>query len=183
MKVSEIWRFSNFGIETFLSSVKFFYCHITLLIVSLIPSTIRAFQMMNQNLPLWLEGVVGITRIFLFLLIVSFLGNIHIRELKHKDFWEKFAQTCSIQFKKSWPHGFFAQICVFIVLLYGLGNLLIILMSKIFILLLGAFEIYGSDTTALYNASVYFLKNMSVIPLSIVYILYMCGARPINKGQ
>lgn len=51
------------------------------------------------------------------------------------------------------------------------------LLSGLFEPTLELMGIQPVDSDAAYNASVYFLKNMSVIPLAIVYILVMCGAK------
>lgn len=177
MNISEVWKYSKIGIETFLTSIVFFYSHLTLILVSLIPSLIRSFQMWNADTPFWLEGIVLITRIFLFLLILSILSKVKISELKNKSFWDRFFQSFTNQLNKNWPYGFIAQIAAFIILLYGLGNLFIMLLSGLFEPTLELMGIQPVDPDAAYNASVYFLKNMSVIPLAIVYILVMCGAK------
>ncbi len=181
MKLTEILRFCKIGIETFLSSIQFFYGHMILLIISFVPSLIRAFQMWFQDTPLWLEVIVGLARVLLFLVIISIMSNHALSELRQKKCWEKIAQTCSLQFEKNWPYGFISQIFAFIILLYGLGNLLIVLFSSLVISALEWSGINITNPTALYNAWIYFLKNMSVIPLAIVFILKMCGMRATNS--
>ncbi|WP_251283885.1 hypothetical protein [Cytobacillus sp. AMY 15.2] len=136
--------------------------------------------MWTSDTHFWLEGIVGITRAFLFLLIISIMTGANIRELQHKSFWEKLANSCSNTFNKNWPYGFIAQITAFIVLLYGLGNGIIIIISALFIPFITWMGISPQDPNAAYNACVYFLKNLSVIPLAMVYILNICGVRSTN---
>ncbi|MBW8347899.1 hypothetical protein K0H71_00390 [Bacillus sp. IITD106] len=182
MVLSDIWRFGKLGLETFLSSLLFFYSYLSLLLISLIPSLIRAYQMFNVQTPVWSEVVVGLTRIFLILLMISILSKNHVIKLGKKEFWDRLAKSCSVQMKKNWPYGFISQIIVFIAILFGLGNLLIELIvrsSLIPIMEILGFKSY--DNTAAHNAYLFFLKNMSVIPLAIVFILKMCGVKPTNN--
>ncbi|MCM3718090.1 hypothetical protein [Fictibacillus phosphorivorans] len=101
-------------------------------------------------------------------------------ELRNKLFWEKLTHSWSIHFTKNWPYGVVAQIIVFIVILFGLGNVVIMLISLLFLSILEWMGIQPSDPSALYDACVYFLKNMSVIPLSLVYMLNIFGLRRSN---
>ncbi|MDY0404493.1 hypothetical protein P5G51_002885 [Virgibacillus sp. 179-BFC.A HS] len=182
MVLSEIWRFCKLGLETFLSSLLFFYSHLSLLLISLIPSVIRAYQMFNSQTPVWSEVVVGLTRIFLILLMISILTKNHVIKLGKKGFWDRLVKSCSVQMKKNWPYGFMSQFIVFIAILFGLGNLLIALIVRSS--LIPVIEILGFksyDYTAAHNAYLFFLKNMSVIPLAIVFILKMCGVKPTNN--
>lgn len=181
MKRSEVLRYRKIGMETLLTSIKFFYSHISLLCVSLIPSVIRAIQMLNPAAPFWLEGIVFITRCFLFVLIIIMMTKSKINDLRDKNFWDKLGHSASIQFQKNWPYGFLAQIIVFLVLLYGVGNLFIMLLSWLFSSNAGLIGIQSTDSNALYNACIYFLKNMSVIPLTLVYIVYISGLRPVKN--
>lgn len=178
MVLSEIWHNRKVGVETLLNSIKFFYSHLTLLLVSLIPSTIRAIQMLHEDTPVLLEGVVFITRIFLFIIIIIIMTKSNLHELRNKSFWDKITNSSANEFKKNWPYGFLAQIIVFVVFLFGIGNLLIVLFSHLFVEII---SFPSFDTDAVYNASVYFLKNMSVIPLTMVYIIYICGLKPNKK--
>lgn len=175
MGFAEVWRFSKIGLETCFTATKFFYSHFSLLFVSFISASIRAFQMLYEDAPFSLEGVVVLARCFLFILIISKLTGVKINKLKNKDLWDKLGKTWAVQFNKNWPYGFLSQIIVFLALLFGLGNLIITLLSRLFVTTLEFMDFPINDLDGAYHASVYFLKNMSVIPLTIVYMLYVCG--------
>lgn len=177
MKTNRVWAASKVGLETLLLSIQFFYGHLTLIIISLVPSLIRAFQMWNIDTSIWLEVIVELIRVALFLLMISLMTKNSIGVLRKKSFWLELSNRCSIQFKKTWPYVFVAQIIVFIVFLYGVGNLLIILISEIFIPSIGMLGVHPPNPTAAYNSCVYFLKNMSIIPIAFVFILKMCGVK------
>ena len=179
--ISKVWLSRKVGFETLRSSIQFFYSHILLIVVSLIPSIIRAIQMLNSDAPIWLDGIVWVTRCFFFLLVISVLARFRIKELRNKEVWDKISNSCSVQLKRTWPYGFSAQLIVFFIFLYGIGNLLIMLMSWLFISTLETMGIQVADFNAIYNASLYFLKNMTVIPLTFVYILNMIGFRSSNQ--
>ena len=109
------------------------------------------------------------------------LAKTSIKELRNKEVWDKISNSCSIQFQRNWPYGFLAQIIVFFIFLYGIGNLIIMLLSWFFISALEMMGIQVANLNATYNASLYFLKNMTVIPLTFVYILNMIGFRSTNQ--
>ena len=89
-------------------------------------------------------------------------------------------QKSSAVLQESWPWGFIAQFLVFLVVLYGIMNWIILffvgatLDSIIKILAIGEY-----DPEAARNAYLFFLKNMSVIPFSMVYMLKMFGIAPL----
>ncbi|ARA98188.1 MULTISPECIES: hypothetical protein [Geobacillus] len=181
MRISDVLKYGKIGLETFGASILFFYSHLSLLLISLVPSLSRAFQMLMDESPIWLEVIVTLTRVFLFLMMISLMSKSNLNELKEKQFWDKLMQSCSTYFNKNWPYGFISQMIVFIVLLTGLGNLLIILISGLFTSTLEWLDIKPAEPTAAYDACVYFLKNMSVIPLALVYVLKMCGVKPTDN--
>lgn len=177
---SQTNRFVKIGLETFLTSLYFFYSHGSLVLLSLIPSLTRAIQMWYSETPLWSEAIVGTTRVFLFLFIVTALTRSSLHQLKDNAFWNKLLQSCSRHFEINWPHGVISQIIAFIILLYGIGNGLIILASTLFISAMDTLGVNLADTAAAKDACIYFLKNMSVIPLAIVFILKMLGVKPVK---
>lgn len=184
MAIKKILDWSMEGINTFLSSVVFFYSHAELVLISLIPSLFRSFQMgHNLDTPLWMEFVVELTRIILFLLIVGRLSEVGVKKMFQKEFWNRLGNVCSIQIEKNWPHIFIAQLIVFIVILFGLMNLLIQLTVSISLsTFMDFFDIQNNYETA-YNAFLFFLKNMSVIPLSMVFVLKMSGIGSIENSN
>ena len=107
MKRSEVLRYSKIGMETLLTSIKFFYSHISLLCVSLIPSVIRAIQMLNPSAPFWLEGIVFITRCFLFVLIIIMMTKSKINDLRDKNFWDKLGHSALYPISKKLALRFF----------------------------------------------------------------------------
>ena len=168
------------GIQTFMSSIAFFYRHPSLILLSLVPSSLRFYQMWNHlQTPAWMEVAVLAARLLLFLLMIALMLNRPLREFSRKDFWSEFGERCSVQFNRDWPGVFIAQLAVFIVLLYGLMNLLLQWATRL--LLDPVIQLPGlqtEDRSAAHDALLFFLKNMSVIPLSMVYVLHMAGLRP-----
>lgn len=184
MGFSDLLRYGNYGLNTLFSSVLFFYRHISLLIIALIPSCIRAYQMWNQlQVPMLFEVLVELTRIILFLLMVCLMTKENLTSFWYKNFWQRFGNSCSLHLKKNWPYFFLAEIVIFLVFLYGLGNLVIIVIVNLSLTpILDILEINSVEHSAesAHNAYLFFLKNMSVIPLAMVYILKMLGVKPIN---
>ena len=167
--------------RTLTSSLTFFYGHLSLVALSLVPSSFRAYQMWHHlDTPFWMEVAVELTRVVLFLMMIAFLADRRIHHLKQKEFWIKLGQKSSTVLQESWPWVFIAQILVFLVVLYGIMNWIILFFvgvtfdSIIKILAIGEY-----DPEAARNAYLFFLKNMSVIPLSMVYMLKMFGIAPL----
>ncbi|RIW31619.1 hypothetical protein D3H55_15105 [Bacillus salacetis] len=182
MRNTEFWNFGKFGLKTFLLSILFFYGHLSLIVTSLIPSLIRAYQMWNPQAPLGLEIIVEFTRVVLLLMMISILSKVSARKLLKRDFWKNIVRKYSHRMKKNWPYVFAAQIIVFFLFVYGLGNFLIYFIVNVSIFpLMGMLDLNSNDYSAAYNAYVYFLKNMSVIPLTIVFILKMGGIKSSNR--
>lgn len=178
MTFGQLKKWSGDGIGLFFWTWMFFYRHLSLVALSLIPSTFRLMQMWSSlQTPMWMELVVASTRVLLFLLMLSLMAGTDLRALFRQDFWDSCGKRIARHLERSWPHPIIAQIVVFVVLMYGLMNLLIE-----FVLNLGAVPwtmsllgIESYEHEAAYNAILFFIKNMSIIPLSMVYILRMCG--------
>ncbi|GFZ88560.1 hypothetical protein GCM10010978_30160 [Compostibacillus humi] len=180
MRLTEANHFVKIGLETFLTSIHFFYSRGSLVLLSLIPSFTRALQMWYSETPLWSEAIVGAARVILFFLIVTLLTKSSFHTLIDKGFWNKLLQKCSKQLEKNWPQGVISQIVVFIVLLYGAGNVLILLVSTLFFSAMDSIGINLADAAAAKDTFIFLLKNMSVIPLAIVFILKMLGVKPMK---
>ncbi|MFD0868019.1 hypothetical protein [Paenibacillus residui] len=187
MGFSDLMRYGKYGLHTLFSSVLFFYRHLSLLILALIPSCIRAYQMWNQlQVPMVFEILVELTRIVLFLLMLCLMTTGNLTSLWRKRFWQRLGDSCSLHLKKNWPCFFLAQIVIFLVFLYGLGNLAIIVIENLSLTpILDILDINSVEHSAqsAYNAYLFFLKNMSVIPLAMVYILIMLGVGPTNHKR
>lgn len=179
MKTSDYWLYGKAGLNTLISSLKFFYSRPSLIIIALIPACIRMYQMWNAlKTPMWLEAVVEITRVFLCLVMISYLSKVHMKTLRNKRFWKQIATTCSLHLQKHWPHVFLAQIAVFFIGLYAFGNFAITIVVQLSLIpILNVFNIVLSEPRldAAYQAYIFFLKNISIIPLTIVYMLNMFG--------
>jgi len=172
------------ALKTFAYTILFFYSHPSLVLVSLVPSSLRAFQM-SQHLatPWWMEAVVGLARVGLFLLIIVRLSKSEIRALNDKTYWERLGKKASKVLASTWPKIFIAQLIVFIVCLYGLMNLLILaIVDHSLSTVMGWFSTADNDPEAFANAYLFFLKNMSVIPLSMVHMLKMLGVGVSNAN-
>jgi hypothetical protein len=173
------------GVHLFFWSIGFFYRHLSLVLISLIPSTFRFIQMWRDlNTPLWMEIVVESTRVVLFLLILALMHRSGFRDVFDSALWQRWQRNLKIVLEHNWPATFIAQIAVFIIGLYIVLNttlewLLNPSFMKGYMWLLGI-ETYDYDQV--YRAALYFLKNMSVIPLSMVFILRMLGAGIHVKG-
>jgi hypothetical protein len=166
------------GVGLFLATFAFFYSHVSLLLLSLIPSSFRAVQMWNDlATPFWMEVVVELTRVVLFFFILARLEKTDIRQLFHKPFWAGFNIRFTAHMQRNWPHIFIAQIVAFIVLMYGLMNVLIdaLVNEHTVRAAMSVLKIEDYDNELADNAVTFFLKNMSVIPMSMVYIARMCG--------
>lgn len=181
MKSLNFPYWSKVGLRTMSTSMRFFYGHTTLIIISLVPSLSRAMQMLYFHHSILLELIVTVTRIALFLFIISYMTKTPLAKLTNGDFWAKLLQTSSKRFEHYWPYGTIVQLIVFVVFLFGVANGLIYIFSHLFIYTIQ--QMYGGNIPldALHNASVYFLKNMSVIPLSLVYIAMMFGVKDVHR--
>jgi len=182
MRISEALQFGKSGLQTLQTSILFFYSHLSLLMIALIPSFIRAFQMWSHQSPIWLEIIVELTRVFLVLVMICIISKQSIKNIRDKEFWDGLGKQCSLHVKKNWPYHFTAQVIVFIVLLFGLGNLLIkLIVSASIIPIIEILGIKSYEFTAAYDAYLFFLKNMTVIPLAMVFVIKMCGIRQTNN--
>jgi hypothetical protein len=173
------------GVRLFFWSIGFFYRHLSLVLLSLIPSTFRFIQMWNGlNTPLWMEIAVESTRVALFLLILALMHRSGFRDVFDSKLWQRWQRSLKRELERNWPVTFLAQIAVFIIGLYVLMNttlewLLNPTFMKVYMALLG---MKAYDYDQVYTAALFFLKNMSVIPLSMVYILRMLGAGVHVRG-
>lgn len=185
MNFSSLWRYGKYGMDTLLSSICFFYSHVTLLLISLIPSCIRAFQMWNHlQVPILFEVIVESARIILFLFMICLMSKAKIKSLLEKDFWQRLRDSCSMHLQKNWPLVFIAQIVIFVLFLYGLGNLMInTIVNSSLSTILDMLKINSVEHAAdsAHNAYLYFLKNMSIIPISLVYMLNMFGVKQTKE--
>src|SRR5699024_608046 len=181
MRTSEVLQFGRSGLNTLLASIIFFYSHLTLISIAFIPSFIRAFQMWSHPSSIWLEIIVVLTRVLLVLMMISMMAEQSIKSIRYKKFWDSLGKQCSLHVKKNWPYRFTAQIIVFIVLLFGLGNLLITcIVGGSLIPIIEILDVKSFEYSAAYDAYLFFLKNMTVIPLAIIFILKMCGVKPTD---
>ncbi len=180
--MNAVWHAGKYGLNTLLSSIQFFYRHLSLVFLSLIPSSLRAYQMWNPaNAPFWIGIIVELARIILVLCIICFISKASIKTLRSKAFWNKFGNLLAAQLKNNWPHRFIAQIVIFIAILYGFGNFLLAGISKAVIPFIDVQRFESYDPSNAYNACLFFLKNMSIIPLAIVYLFKVCGLKPMHN--
>jgi hypothetical protein len=178
MTFGQLTRSGLAGIRLFFWTWKFFYSHPSLVLLSLIPSTFRLIQMWNDlQTPLWMEIAVESARVVLFFLILSLMAKTEFRRVFRKQFWDGLGKRAGAHLERNWPHVFLAQIVVFVVLMFCLMNVVIE-----FVLGLGTVPrimsllgIESYDDESAYNALLFFIKNMTNIPMSMVYIMRMCG--------
>lgn len=166
------------GLGLHYSVFVFFYSHLSLVILSLIPATFRFVQMWHESrTPIWMEGAVEGTRVVIFLLMIAFLEKTEITSLFKKDFWEKWNQQFTEHFERNWPRTIVPQIVAFIIVMYLLMNTLIEFFLSLGtvpgVMSLLGIEHYDSEVA--YTAVLFFVKNMTIIPMSMVYILRLCG--------
>jgi len=94
MNTTELLRYGKTGLNTLVDSITFFYRHVSLLIISLIPASIRLYQMWNElKTPFWLEVIVEIARLFLCLVMIAYLTNANWQPMRKKRFWKQLATT------------------------------------------------------------------------------------------
>ncbi len=166
------------GIRLFFWTFSFFYRHLSFIILSLLPSLFRVVQSWNQfQTPIWMEVFVEFSRVVLFFFIIAFMMNGSIQHLSQKEFWKSVQKHFEWNIRQNWPHVIIGQILIFIICLYGLMNLLFELLlnettvQMIMILL----QIEEYDQHLARESLLFFVKNMSIIPMSMVYILRMLG--------
>jgi hypothetical protein len=167
------------GIRLFFWSIQFFYRHPSLILLSLIPSTVRFIQMWNDlRTPFWMEIVVESTRVVLFFLIFALMSKSALRDVFGKEVWSRWNYSLKIELERNWPVVFLAQTAVFLIGFYWLMNsTLEWLLNPTFVNWLASIVGAASfDYDQFFTSALFFLKNISVIPLSIVYILRMLGA-------
>lgn len=167
------------GIRLFFWSIQFFYRHPSLILLSLIPSTVRFIQMWNDlRTPFWMEIVVESTRVVLFFLIFALMSKSALRDVFGKEVWRRWNYSLKIELERNWPVVFLAQTAVFLIGFYWLMNsTLEWLLNPTFVNWLASIVGAASfDYDQFFTSALFFLKNISVIPLSIVYILRMLGA-------
>lgn len=167
------------GIRLFFWSIQFFYRHPSLILLSLIPSTVRFIQMWNDlRTPFWMEIVVESTRVVLFFLIFALMSKSALRDVFGKEVWRRWNDSLKIELERNWPVVFLAQTAVFLIGFYWLMNsTLEWLLNPTFVNWLASIVGAASfDYDQFFTSALFFLKNISVIPLSIVYILRMLGA-------
>lgn len=181
MTYSGFLRIGKYGIVTFLLSTRFFFSHLSLLLVAFIPALLRAYQMLKPETTIWLEIIVELTRVIMILLMICLLSKTNVTDLRRMPFWNGLWKLFLLHMKNNWPYGIVAQIIVFLALVYGMGNLLISIVSGSFVPTLVTFGLDPYGHIAVHNACLFFLKNMTVIPLTMVYFLLMCGINPVSK--
>lgn len=166
------------GIRLLVWSISFFYRHPSLVLLSLIPSTFRFIQMWNDlYTPIWMEGMVESSRVVLFFLVIARMSKAKFQAVFQQELWKRWNYSLKIELERNWPVTFLAQLFVFVIGPYWLMNSAIewLLHPAFVTWLMGAFGVETSLYDQMFTACLFFLKNMSVIPLSIVYILRMLG--------
>ncbi|WP_228409487.1 hypothetical protein [Radiobacillus deserti] len=133
-------------------------------------------MLQNLDTPLILELVVESTRIIMFVLMVPLLEKREYAVIKQKTFWDELLASASLKLKNNFPHIFIAQLVIYILILAVLGNVLIrILVNSSFLYIIELFSLDGYAESAVYHAYLYFLKNISIIPLTMVFVLKVIG--------
>jgi hypothetical protein len=166
------------GIRLFFWSIAFFYRHPSLVLLSLIPSAFRFIQMWNElRTPMWMEVIVEFSRVVLFFLVIARMSGSKLNAVFNQALWKRWNHSLKIELERNWPLTFIAQMAVFVIGLYWLMNSIIewLLNPSIVTWLMAVFGAEPLHYDQMYTACQFFLKNMSVIPLSIVYILRMLG--------
>ena len=80
----------------------FFYRHLSLVALSLIPSVLRAIQMWNElHTPFWMEIAVALSRVFLFALILAKMADTNLGAVFRKVFWDSWNNSLTAQIKKT----------------------------------------------------------------------------------
>ena len=174
----KIWISLTAGIHLFFCSISFFYRHPSLVLLSLIPSSFRFIQMWNHlHTPIWMEIIVELARVVLFFLMIALMSKSEFKAIFRQELWKRWNHSLKIELERNWPLTFMAQILVFVIGLFWLTNSMIEwLLNPAFVTWFMA--IFGIETfnyDQIFTASLFFLKNITVIPLSIVYMLRMLG--------
>ena len=174
------------GLNTLIRCIRFFYGHPILVLIAFIPASTRFYQMwLDLNTPVWVEVLTETTRLVLFLMIVSILSKVPFKHVFYRDFWNGVGKNCTLILNKHWPAIMLSQFIVFIIVLYGLMNIFINIIVNISLGPVSeSFNIEDSKTASLKNALLFFLKNISVIPLAMTYMVMVFGLyHPSKKNS
>lgn len=174
------------GIRLFFWTFAFFYRHLSLVILSLVPSLFRVMQSWNQfQTPIWMEVMVEISRVVLFFLMIAIMMNRSVKDLFQRKFWESVQKNFDITIRHHWPHVIIFQILIFIICLYWLMNSLFeFLLNKATVqIIMSLIHIEEYDDLTARDSLLFFLKNMSIIPMSMVYLLRMFGIGKMNHSH
>lgn len=166
------------GARLIFGAFSFFYRHPVLVVLSLIPSTFRVVQRVQDfDAAFWMEAVVEGTRVLLFVLIIARLERVGVLRLTQKEFWAGYNLRFTSCMSRNWPRVTIAQIVAFIVIMYALMNMLLqwIVNEHTVAAVEDLIGARWGDRTVIVESVMFFLKNMSIIPLSIVCVARMCG--------
>lgn len=175
---SSLARWAREGIGLFLWTFAFFYGHLVFVFLSLIPSSFRVLQSLGGfQTPVWMEVVVEASRLVLFMLIIARMERVGIRQLFEKTFWKDYNQRFTVHIKPHWPQLLIAQLVAFVLLMYALMNALFgwIVNERTVGILMERANIDGYSVETITASLLFFVKNMSNIPMSMVYVARMVG--------
>jgi hypothetical protein len=159
-------------------SIGFYFSHLLLIAISIIPAAIRMAQMLNKKYltsPL-LEAITGLSHVVLVFAIIGVGAQVSSEALFSGQALAILLYNAFVFAKEHW--GEILVQSAFFGLLFGLLNLLIafgikrVAASDQVERLAGA----GGDVSALGEATRFVIKNAIVIPLSLVYLLGMLHA-------
>lgn len=180
----QLKQWSKEGIGLFFWTFAFFYSHLGLIILSLVPALFRMIQMWNElQTTVWMEIVVESARVVLFFVMIPLIAKTGVPSLFHKPFWTALSQRMTVQLQRNWPQVMLAQFIVFLIAMYWLMNTLfeLLLGEWTVSMIMNVVNITQYDYDSAYNAILFFLKNMSIIPMSMAYILRMSGVGPFSE--
>ncbi|CAM3906838.1 MULTISPECIES: hypothetical protein [Paenibacillus] len=141
------------GPQLLMRVIVFYAAHVQLIVLSVVPSSVRAYQIHYQYNPLIFEIIVEASRLLMVLLAVYF-GNMSPGKIYRVQTWKSLFQKL-ISRTSSMKNSDWIQAVVSYMLLMaiiGLFNLII-----------------GSFITS--SALVYFIKNITVIPITLLSVL------------
>jgi hypothetical protein len=160
-------------LELLYRSAAFYFSHLILIAISIIPAAIRATQMLdNKYLSSHaFEAMAGISRVVLVFAIIGVGAHAGIVGLVSGQALAESFYQAFLYIGVSWPSIIF-QVILF-GLVFGLINLVIVrVVRKVSAAKLAQSPEAGSSrTTRVGNAVVFVIKNALVIPISMIYLL------------
>ncbi|RAL26382.1 hypothetical protein [Thermoflavimicrobium daqui] len=135
--------------------------------------------MLDEGTPFILEVITELTRVVLFLYILAFGRKISLRSIFTTDVWTSLSQDMKkIKWQElAWHLVFFA---IFAAIINGIISL--ITSEPIVLSFIDLTHITSFEPEEVKNAIYFVIKNMTIIPWTIVYMAYIFKLIYVRKS-